>query len=63
MAGNSNPAFEVFMEEVDKHIDEVCGMSHEDIPDYDYASSWEMGEEPIQTARDALEAAGWSYGF
>jgi hypothetical protein len=54
-------AFEDWMKVVNQHVINSCGLGIEDIPDYDYWSSWNHGMSPEDVAQEALEEAGWSF--
>ena len=54
-------AFETWLAKVNKVVVLTCGLGIEDIPDYDYWSSWNHGMSPEDVAQEALEEAGWSF--
>lgn len=50
--------FEQFMVQVNNALVRLCGMTREDLPDYDYATAFEEKRLPRVTARQAIRAAG-----
>lgn len=46
--------FKEFMAEVDKHMEEISGLTHECLGDYMYYDAYESGEEPEDVARQVL---------
>jgi hypothetical protein len=54
-------AFEDWLKIVNTFVIDSCGLGIEDIPDYDYWSSWDAGMNPEEVAQEALEEAGWSF--
>lgn len=53
--------FETWMKKVNRVVVQTCGLGVEDIPDYDYWSNWDAGVSPEETAKEALDNAGWSF--
>ncbi len=51
--------FHAFMVLIDRWISRKCGMSLMDLPDYDYASAFEDGNDPRAIALEVLMEAGW----
>ena len=51
--------FEQFMTEVDAVIENVLGVTSEDIEDFCYRDAFDDGESPYDTAMDALDAIGF----
>ena len=54
-------AFEDWLKMVNTFVIDSCGLGIEDIPDYDYWSSWDAGMSPEEVGQEALEEAGWSF--
>lgn len=52
--------FEEFLDQVDKSCRLLSGLGREEIPDFDYAEAFWAGQDPYDTAVDALLAAGWT---
>lgn len=46
--------FDQWMQKVDKIIENVCGLSSQDLPDKNYLDFWEDGYTPTQAAKVAL---------
>lgn len=44
-----------FMNSVDDELMSIAGITHRDIPDFDYYISYEFGENPHNVAIDALQ--------
>jgi hypothetical protein len=51
-------AFEQWMLHVNNAMAKLCGMTADDLPDYDYHQAFEEGRLPRVTARQAVRAAG-----
>ena len=51
--------FEQFMAEVDAEIENVLGVTSEDIEDYCYRDAFDNGDSPYETAMEALDAIGF----
>lgn len=50
--------FAAWMKEVDKKLEQLCGLSSDMLPDYAYADAFQAGEMPGSVAKAALKAAG-----
>jgi hypothetical protein len=50
--------FEQFHHQVNQQLRKVCGLTSQDIDDYDYWTAWSAGDSPRETALCALENAG-----
>ena len=42
---------------VNVEVGRLCGLSTYDLPDYDFATAFDFGDDPKSTAREVLEAA------
>jgi hypothetical protein len=51
--------FETFLREVDAYLLMEVGVKHDEIDDHDYAGDYEDGKDPQESARQALEDAGY----
>ena len=49
--------FEDWLIEVNRELNKLCGMGHEDIPDWDYWCAWDDNVNPKQAAKYAFQAA------
>lgn len=54
--------FAAFMRAVDRSLLSICGLTHEDLADIDFASAFESGESPNDVAQRMLEAEGFPFG-
>jgi len=54
---STNPAFEQWFARVAREMNLLCGMGPDDLPDYDYWSAFEDGENPCDCAEMAVAAA------
>jgi hypothetical protein len=52
--------FEEWMRKVNAELDELCGLSADDIADADYRSMYDSGVLPRVAAFSALCEAGWT---
>ena len=55
----SSMTFETWMIQVDSKIDDLCGLSSDDIGDIDYYARWMDGKTPLATAKEAMRESGW----
>jgi hypothetical protein len=56
---NPDRKFWDWLDKVDAIVEMTCDMSIQDLPDMDYAGSYEDGVSPKEMARETLEYAGW----
>lgn len=49
--------FTEFMKRVDFYLNRVTGFDSMDLPDYCYIDCWRAGDNPIETAKEAIEYA------
>lgn len=49
--------FAVYMEEVDRCLDQMCGVVSSDLPDFEYMDWYEEGADPSDTADAAFDAS------
>ena len=49
--------FKEYMKQVDKYLNDLCGMGHEDLPDFCYHDNFDDGVSAKQTAEYAYENA------
>lgn len=49
------PTYEAWKEQVNLEVTKLCGLGCDDLPDWDYRSAWQSGEDPRVTAKDVLE--------
>lgn len=53
--------YEMWLEDVDKHMDRIADMTLSDLPDTeDLYSYWDAGYSARQTALRVLKANGWT---
>jgi hypothetical protein len=50
-------SFEVWKQKVDQAMQKLCGLSCDDLPDFDYYSAYQNGWTPMSAARSARSAA------
>lgn len=48
--------FESWLKKVDAALLQLCGMTHEDIPDWDYYNAFEDDMTPVRAAKKAITA-------
>ena len=53
--------FEQWKSKVDQHLINLCGMTSEDIDDWNYYDAWEDNVPPLHAAKHAMKAAMASY--
>jgi hypothetical protein len=51
--------FDRWMNEVDRQLDRICGLSHHDLADQCYRDWFDDGVSAEEAARDALESEGF----
>lgn len=57
---NSNgQSFQQWMVKVDDEMVAICGLIHSEIEDFCYYDAWADNTDPADTAKEALEAAGF----
>lgn len=49
--------FEKWKKLVDEHVQRLCGLSADDLPDWDYYSAYEDDVSPAKAAKMAIAAA------
>lgn len=49
--------FDEWMVEVNKHLDQKCGMVANDLPDWRYYDAWKAGKKAEVAAYQAIKAA------
>lgn len=54
--------FAAFMRAVDRALLSICGLTHEDLADVDFASAFNAGEDPAQLAQTMLKEEGFPFG-
>ena len=54
-------SFEKFMEEVDKHIRNYCGLTSEDFPDIDMYWRWKDQWSPHEVAAELIETENFLF--
>lgn len=57
--GDRAEAFRDWMVKVDARCLRVCGMSIHDLPDWDFASAFDAGEDPEDVADEVMEDSGF----
>lgn len=57
--GNRAHDFAAFMTSVDRKIRALCGLEHDDLADFDYASAFNDGMTPGETALAVLDDNGF----
>lgn len=50
-------SFVDWMRLVDSYLIQLCGVSSDCLPDYDYARSWAANMRPLSVAKRAIKAA------
>jgi hypothetical protein len=53
--------YEEWIKKVDRHIEKVCGLGHDDLVDQPYREWWEDEMHPSEAARYALEEEGFPF--
>jgi len=53
--------FDTWLAIVNLHVENMCGLGVNDIPDYNYWDNFDAGVGPEDTAYEALEAAGFQF--
>ena len=54
-------SFNGFMKKVDEEINSHCGLSYQDLADYDFYSAWEDEADPTDVAMEMLADEGYSF--
>jgi hypothetical protein len=53
--------FDTWLTIVNLHVERMCGLGVNDIPDYSYWDNFDAGVSPEDTAYEALEASGFYF--
>ena len=61
MKQKSEEHFKVWMQQVDAHLEKMCGMTSDDLPDYRYRDAFDQGCTSLVTARAAYRRAYQDY--
>lgn len=60
--GDKSTDFSLFMGAVNFRVEELCGMSLEDLTDFPFADYFEDGANPEDVADDLLADQGFDFG-
>jgi len=61
MKQKSEEHFKIWMQQVDAHLEKMCGMTSDDMPDYCYPDAFNQGRTSLATARAAYRRAHQDY--